>query len=90
MNGPNMAFLHCGGIRIYLDANSGIVEARGNSLIYFRARNVDHAHSTFRDRGVTIHKAPHIIAGSPDSDVWLVWIRDLESNLLGVMAERRK
>ena len=23
MNGPNMAFLDCGGIRIYLDANPG-------------------------------------------------------------------
>jgi methylmalonyl-CoA/ethylmalonyl-CoA epimerase len=90
MNGPNMAFFDCAGIRLYLDANPGTVEAGKNSMIHFRADNVEQAHSTFKDRGVTIHQAPQVIASLPDRDVWLMWIRDSESNLLGVMEERGK
>jgi methylmalonyl-CoA/ethylmalonyl-CoA epimerase len=90
MNGPNMAFLDCGDIRIYLDANPGTVEAGKNSMIYFRTGNVEQAHSAFKQRGVTIHQPPQIIASLPDRDVWLMWIRDSEENLLGVMEERRK
>jgi predicted enzyme related to lactoylglutathione lyase len=90
MNAPNMAFLDCGGIRLYLDANPGVLEAGKNSLIYFRAQNIDRAHSTFKASGVTIFQPPQIIASLPDRDVWLMWIRDSESNLLGVMEERQK
>ena len=90
MNSPNMAFLECGGIRIYLDANPGSTEAGGNSLVYFRATNIDHAHATFKDSVVTIHRVPHVIVSLPERDVWLMWIRDSESNLLGIMEERPK
>lgn len=90
MNAPNMAFLDCGGVRIYLDANPGVVEAGKSSLIYFRAQNIDRAHSNFQESGVTIFQPPQIIASLPDRNVWLMWIRDSESNLLGVMEERKK
>src|SRR5581483_10756748 len=65
MNGPNMAFLDCGGIRLYLDGNPGTVEAGKNSLIYFRAENIDRAHSSFKESGVTIFRSPEIIASLP-------------------------
>ncbi len=90
MNGPNMAFFNCGGVRLYLDANKGVVEAGGNSLIYFRAGNIDKAHALFKERSVKIHQEPRVIAALPDRDVWLMWIRDSEENLLGVMEERKK
>ena len=90
MNGPNMAFFDCGGIRIYLDANPGMVEVGKNSMIYFRTGNVERTHSAFQERGATIHQSPHIIASLPDRDVWLMWVRDSEQNLLGVMEERPK
>lgn len=89
MKGPNMSFLECGGIRIYLDANPGGT-AGGNSLVYFRATNMAHAHRAFKDSGVIIHREPHGIASLADRDVWLMWIRDSESNLLGIMEERPK
>jgi len=90
MNGPNMAFLDCGGVRIYLDANPGGTEPGGNSLLYFRASNIPHAHKAFQESGVTIHREPHVIASLPDRDVWLMWIRDSEQNLLGIIEERAK
>lgn len=89
MKGPKMSFLECGGTRIYLDANESST-AGGNSLVYFQTAQIEHAHAAFNDTGVTIHQRPHVIASLPDRDVWLMWIRDSESNLLGVMEERRK
>ena len=90
MNGPNMAFFNCGGVRLYLDANPGVVKAGGNSLIYFRASNLEQVHSVLKERGVTMHQEPRVIASLPDRDIWLMWIRDSEENLLGVMEERKK
>jgi methylmalonyl-CoA/ethylmalonyl-CoA epimerase len=86
--GPNMAFLMCGSVRIYLDANPGVVEAGGNSLLYFRATDIDRAHETFKSRGVEVKEPPHVIARLPDREVWLMWLRDSESNLVGVMQEK--
>lgn len=90
MNGPNMAFLNCGGVRIYLDANPGTVEPGKNSMIYFRTDNIDSAHAAFKERGATIYQVPQVVASLADRDVWLMWVRDSEENLLGVMEERHK
>lgn len=88
MKFPGMAFFDCGGTRIYVDANPGNAEAGGNSMVYFRAADIDRAHAAFKERGVEIHEAPKVIARLPGREVWLMWIRDSESNLLGVMQEK--
>ena len=85
---PTMAFLACGDTRIYLDANSGVAGIEGNTLLYFRATDIERAHRSFQERGVEIKEPPHVIARLPDREVWLMWIRDSESNLLGVMQEK--
>ena len=90
MNAPNMAFFDCGGVRLYLDGNPGGADSGGNSLIYLRTSNIDQAHASLQQQGVDIHKEPHTIAKLPDREIWLMWIRDSESNLLGVMEERRE
>jgi predicted enzyme related to lactoylglutathione lyase len=89
-NAPKMAFLDCAGIRIYLDANPGGEESGGNSLIYFKTVDIEHAHAELKEKGAAIHQAPDIIAKLPDRDVWLMWMRDSEGNLLGIMEERKK
>ena len=87
---PNMAFLACGDTRIYLDSNPTVIQAGGNTLLYFRAIDIDRAHATFKERSVEITEPPHVIARMPDRDVWLMWLRDSESNLIGVMQEKAK
>lgn len=89
-NAPNMAFLDCGGIRVYLDANPGGKDSGGNSLIYFKTGDIEGAHAELKEKGTAIHQAPGIIAKLPDRDVWLMWIRDSEGSLLGIMEERKK
>lgn len=83
---PNMAFFECGGIRIYIDANPGSAQG-GSPSIYFRTDDIHGAHRTFKERGVEIHQEPGVIARLPDRDIWLMWVRDSEGNLIGVMQE---
>ena len=90
MAGPNMAFFNCGGVRLYVDANPGPTEAGGNSLVYFRTTDIERQCALLRERKVEIHRAPHVIASLADRDVWLMWIRDSENNLLALMEERKK
>jgi methylmalonyl-CoA/ethylmalonyl-CoA epimerase len=92
MNAPNMAFFDCGGVRLYLDAGQGSdhTGSTSGSLIYFRTPDIDALHEAAKTKNISIHKEPQIIARMPDHDLWLMWIKDSEGNLLGVMEERRR
>lgn len=88
MDAPNMAFFDCGGVRLYLDAGEASQNANANQFVYFRSSDVHSHPSVLQAKGVSIHQEPRIIAKLPGRDVWLMWIRDSEGNLLGIMEER--
>jgi len=92
MTAPNMAFFNCGGVRLYLDAGQGSEHtgSTSGSLIYFRTPDIYALHAHAKTKNIVIHQEPQIIARMPDHDLWLMWIKDSEGNLLGVMEERRK
>jgi methylmalonyl-CoA/ethylmalonyl-CoA epimerase len=90
MSGPDMAFFDCGGVRLYLAAGAGAGPAGSNSHIYFRTSDMPKLLLSLKEKKVAIHQAPQIIASMPDHDLWLMWIRDSEQNLLGIMEERKK
>jgi methylmalonyl-CoA/ethylmalonyl-CoA epimerase len=90
MNAPNMAFFDCGGVRLYLASGEGAEQHGASSFIYFRSNDISALLAILKEKGVSIHQEPHIIAKMPDHDLWLMWIRDSETNLLGVMEERKR
>ena len=90
MTATNMAFFNCGGVRLYLDAAKGSGHADSNSFIYFRTPDIDALLADANSKNVSIHQEPQIIARMPDHDLWLMWIKDSEDNLLGIMEERRR
>jgi methylmalonyl-CoA/ethylmalonyl-CoA epimerase len=90
MTAPNMAFFNCGGVRLYLSAGTGSEHAGPNSFLYFRTPDIDAVLADAKTKNVTIHQEPQIIARMPDHDLWLMWIKDSEGNLLGIMEERRR
>jgi catechol 2,3-dioxygenase-like lactoylglutathione lyase family enzyme len=89
MGGPNMAFFDCGGIRLYLAGGEGAGPTGGNSFLYLRTSDMDGQFAALKEKKAVIHQEPHIIAKMPDHDLWLMWIRDSEGNLLGIMEERK-
>ena len=90
MSGPNMAFFDCGGVRLYLASGAGAGHAGSNSNVYFRTNDMPKMLLLLKEKKVPIHQEPQIIASLPDHDLWLMWIRDSEQNLLGIMEERKK
>lgn len=90
MSAPNMAFFDTGNVRLYLASGEGAVPGTGGGSIYFRTTDIDALHTALKARNVFIHHAPRLIAPMPDHDLWLMWIKDSEDNLLGVMEERKR
>ena len=89
MNGPSMAFFDCGGVRLYLASGEG-TESHGAPAIYFRTNGIEKQFETLKKRNVSIHREPHVIANLPGQELWLMWFRDSEENLLAIMEERKK
>jgi catechol 2,3-dioxygenase-like lactoylglutathione lyase family enzyme len=86
---PNMAFFDCGGVRLYLSGEGSAHQTTG-AFVYFRTANIDGQLAILKEREVVIHQEPQVIAKMPDHDLWLMWIKDSEGNLLGIMEERRR
>lgn len=90
MSGPNMAFFDCGGVRLYLAGGEGVGHAGASPFVYFRTADMVQQLAALKERKVSIHREPEIIARMPDHDLWLMWIRDSEGNLLGILEERKR
>jgi methylmalonyl-CoA/ethylmalonyl-CoA epimerase len=90
MGAPNMAFFDCGGVRLYLASGDGSAHGAGNASIYFRTNDIDALQAALEAKSAIIHQRPQIIAKMPDHDLWLMWVKDTEGNLLGVMEERKR
>jgi methylmalonyl-CoA/ethylmalonyl-CoA epimerase len=43
-----------------------------------------------KEKGVPFEVEPHLIASMPDHDLWMVFFRDSEGNLMGLMSEVKK
>jgi catechol 2,3-dioxygenase-like lactoylglutathione lyase family enzyme len=85
---PGLAFLDCGGVRLMLSqAAAETIAALG--VIYYRVTDIDRAYTALRDRGAFFVDQPHLIARLSDHELWMVFLRDPDDHLLGLMEERR-
>ena len=75
---------------MYLASGEGAVPGAGNASIYFRTRDIDALQASLKAKSAAIHQTPQIIAKMPDHDLWLMWVKDSEGNLLGIMEERKR
>jgi methylmalonyl-CoA/ethylmalonyl-CoA epimerase len=89
VEGPNMEFFDCGGVRLYLTCGDGAAHMTGGGSIYFRTADMGAQCAALKSCNVQIYQEPHLLARMPDHDLWLMWIRDSEDNLLGIMEERK-
>lgn len=81
-----LAFLDCGGVRLMLSALPE--EEAGVSILYFRTGDIEAATQTLRQKGVQFEDEPHLVARAFGKENWMVFFRDVEGNLLGLMEER--
>jgi methylmalonyl-CoA/ethylmalonyl-CoA epimerase len=88
--GPGLAFFDCGGVRLMLTRPEKPEFDHPGSILYFSVPDIQAAHAAMKDKGVRFEDEPHVIARMPDHDLWMVFFRDPEGNLMGLMSEVRK
>lgn len=82
----HMAFFACGGVRLMVSAEAAAVPSE-STLLYFRVRSLEAAHAALRRRGVAIVDQPRLIAEMADHDLWMMFVKDEEGNVFGLMSE---
>ena len=80
-----LAFFQCGEIRLMISAGEG-KPGRG-TIIYFSVEDIHGVYEALAGRGVEFVDTPHLIAKMPDHDLWMVFLKDPDGNVLGVMCE---
>ena len=88
--GPGLAFFDCGGVRLMLTRPEKPEFDHPSSILYFAVPDIQAAHAKMKEKGVHFEDEPHLIARMPDHDLWMVFFRDSEGNLMGLMSEVRK
>ena len=87
---PNLAFLDSGGVRLMLSTPQGTGSVGGNSILYFKVTDMEHAFVSLLDRGAVGEREPQATAELSDHTLWLAFLRDPDGNLVGLMEERRR
>ena len=87
---PGLAFFDCGGVRLMLSRPEKPEFDHPSSILYFAVPDIQAAHDTMKEKGVRFEDEPHVIARMPDHDLWMVFFRDSEANLMGLMSEVAK
>lgn len=83
----SMAFLDCGGVRLYLGrAEEGQAESR--PLLYFRVGDIEAAWEALGESGASRRDAPHLVHRGETADLWLASLEDPEGNPVCLMEER--
>ena len=87
---PGLAFFDCGGVRLMLTRPEKPEFDHPGSILYFAVPDIQAAHAAMKEKGARFEDEPHVVARMPDHDLWMVFFRDSEGNLMGLMSEVRK
>jgi catechol 2,3-dioxygenase-like lactoylglutathione lyase family enzyme len=86
--GPNLAFLDADGVRLMLSTPQGAGAVGANSILYFKAADIETVHAELLERGGTEQRPPQLAAKMPDHELWTSFLRDPDGNLVGLMDEK--
>lgn len=85
-----LAFLMCGDVRLMLAVPENDAVDHESSTVYFRVPDLRAAYAELSERGVSFVDEPHLIATLEDHELWMVFFRDPDGNLMGLMSEVRE
>ena len=83
----NLAFFDCGGLRLFLSADSE-GQPPGDSILYFRTEDIDATYRTLQERGVSFKGAPHMIHRHASGvEEWMAFFEDPDGRALALMSQ---
>lgn len=86
----NLAFLQSGETRIMLTTPQGAGEIGKNSILYFKANNIEARYNDILSKGASGEREPELAAQMPDHELWIGFVKDPDGNLIGLMEEKRE
>jgi catechol 2,3-dioxygenase-like lactoylglutathione lyase family enzyme len=82
-----LAFFDCGGQRLFLSAESE-GQPQGDSILYFRAGNIEATFQSLTAKGVAFKGAPHLIHRHASGvEEWMAFFDDVDGKLLALMSQ---
>jgi methylmalonyl-CoA/ethylmalonyl-CoA epimerase len=84
---PGLAFFDCGGIRLMLTTPESPEHDHPSSVIYYVVPDITDAYSALSRRGVSFEGEPHVVARLEKVEIWMVFLKDPDGNLLALMCE---
>ncbi len=89
MQVPGMAFFALGGgTRLLLGPGEPGDALKRSSVLYFRVADTTAAEAALRAQNVDIVAPSHLVARMPGHELWIVFFRDSETNVMALMAEK--
>lgn len=87
---PGLAFFQCGEVRLMLSRPESADESPSASVLYYKVADLPGAYAALQARQVTFIDEPHMIAKLADHELWMVFFRDSEGNMVALMSEVRE
>ncbi|HET7628634.1 MAG TPA: VOC family protein [Bacillales bacterium] len=84
---PNLAFFDCGGVRLLISEPENEEVDHPSSIIYFRVEEIQQSYEKLVERNVEMVDEPHIIAEIDGVQTWMVFFKDPDGNMHGLMSE---
>jgi len=85
---PGLAFFDCGGVRLMLSVLLGPEQDHHTSVIYYRVKEIEKAASFLISQGLELERAPQLTAKMTDHELWQMFLRDPDGNLIAFMEEK--
>ena len=86
---PGLAFFDCAGTRLMLASRATGGPTHSHPVIQFRVASAREFAAALVERGVPLHKEPHVIAKLPHADLWLAYVSDPDGHIVGFMSEEK-
>lgn len=85
---PQMAFFQCGEVTVMLGVPESQEFDHPASIVYYAVEDIEAAHATLLDRGVTFTRDPALTHRAPDHELWIGFFKDSEDNTVALMARK--
>lgn len=82
-----MAFFDAAGVRLMLALAEAPEFDHPGSVLYFAVPDIRAGYQALVERGVAMAAPPHRVARLSTGDLWMLFFRDSENNLLALMSE---
>lgn len=82
-----MAFFDCNGVRLFISLPEKEEFSHSSSILYFHVEDIQQTYEEYKEKGIVFIDEPHVVAKMGQTETWMVFFKDTEDNMHGLMSE---